>query len=852
MSCYTRLLRLLVPVFLISSAHGVVEDWFMDKGIIYQQSADGVQPSVAVNWTIEVAVETTDPGEIGTASISRVGSGVSHPLVFDDGEWTFDKFYQSEAAMNAEFPSNSDYTITIEGGSLGLVVQTFTLGAANYPNVPYLVGSDLSRVQSIDAESDFVFHWNSPGTFGNGALLEIDERQTNNEVGYYEFDGALPEEFLLAAAADSLEGGHSYEGYLSFQNVTDASGAGSFGTVGYIQHSRNLSFDLQTVLSPSVDAIVGAWQFGDGASDASGVLVFQANGVYFHAEDIPDGSGGDSDGIERGTYTWNEGSGVLTATPQVDTNGSIGLSHPNGTDIVEINGDTMSLTDNDETSFLQRVAFNSVNHIEGGWRICDNGGSNTGVLVFLDNGIYFHAEVDGVNDGMERGTYNWNPGTGVLASTQAVDTNGDNGLSDPLNGTDVATFPTPRVMEVFDGERFYLHRVTNAAVMPDWRLNKARNFNQAADNTAPTTAIFWDVHSQVETRNADDATTVSLSGGGLSSPVTYGLDDPGEWFYEKDYATENLLDTEFPDSQVYTITISGGELGTVSQEINIGGKDFPTIPYLVDAVFTDAQSIDPTLDFDLDWNTPSNSTDVSFVVSSLPNEGGTEFFDGYNLGLVAGTTIPAQSVPAGFHAYGYLEFSKFLNASNGAGGFGVSGFSSRHSITLDLPVNAMSASELVSGAAEEAGLMGASAEPDAIPFADGVENILKYAFNMDLSMADVSTLTPGSGNSGLPVFNVEGSGSATATASSSEGQFASRGPVGSEFKVEFIRRKGSGLTYTPKISTTLLPDSFSEMTGTETVSPVGTDGKFERVVVRQPYDPAVTPKAFGIVEVSGM
>lgn len=1040
----------------------------MDKGITYRQSADGVQPSTATGWFIEVIVQTSNSGDFGSVSISRVGSGDSHSLEFEDGEWVFDKEYQSQAEMDEEFPNGSNYTITANGGSLGPMVQIFTLGSANYPNIPFLTGVDLTRVQSIDAESNFVIHWNDPGSFGDGVFLELEERLTENYVGEFEFyDAPLPEEVLIPA--DTLEDGRAYVGYLGFENEVEVSGAGGFGTEGYILHFSELNFEIQTVLSSSLEAIVGAWQFGDGASNASGVLVFQADGVYYHIQDIPDGDPDMFDGMERGTYSWDQNSGQLTPTVQIDTNGEIGLSHPlgsftvsvngdfltiadgdgpgvlnrvaydsnslieggwsicdsgelnagvlifldngiyfhaesnggdegmergtyslnsgtgvltatqevdtnreiglsdpgNGTfvvdfpswrvmeifdgeqfflkrvnspsgeaveaivgawqfgdgapdnsgvlvfqsngvyfhaedkviapgefdgmergtytwieetgkllrtvevdtngesglshpfsgDFIAIDGDTMTITDpgvpNEDPTILQRVVYNPAARIEGGWRIIDNSGSNTGVFVFLNNGTYFHAEVEVGLTGVERGTYTWNQETGLLTSTQSLDTNGESGLSDPLNGTDVATFPTPRVMEIFDGERNYLHRVTNAAVMPDWRLNKGRNFNQLADDTMPTTPIFWDVYSQVFTRNPIDAAKVTLSGGGISGSIELSVseeDDPGEWTYDKDYENETFLDAEFPDNQVYTITVSGGELGTVSQEINIDAKDFPNVPYLTGTFFSDIQSLDPTEETLVVWNTPINETFVELAVSSLPGEDGDELFvESFPGGGATQSTLPVAAIPAGTQAYGYLEFSKFLSDTDGKGGFRVSGFTSRQSSTQDFPINAKSTIQLVSSAAEDAGLSEEDTEPDAIPFNDGVENILKYAFNMNLAGADVSTLESGSGNSGLPVFSLGESASAQASAAR-----ANADDLSTEFKVEYIRRVGSGLTYIPKVSTTLQNGSFTEMTGTETVSPIGTDGKFERVILSQPYDPAVTPKTFGRVEVSGL
>ncbi len=63
------------------------------------------------------------------------------------------------------------------------------------------------------------------------------------------------------------------------------------------------------------------------------------------------------------------------------------------------------------------------------------GSTGTGVLVFMDNGVYFHAESDNTADaqngqnGMERGTYTWNPGTDVFTSATIIDTNLQWGLS---------------------------------------------------------------------------------------------------------------------------------------------------------------------------------------------------------------------------------------------------------------------------------------------------------------------------------------------------------------------------------------------------------------------------------------
>lgn len=825
--------HLLAALLLTLPASAAVEDWFVTKVINYRQSADNTQPTSASAWIVEVAVLAA-PGDATGATIS--GTGISDNLTYEDGEWLLDKVYASEAAMNAEFPSNSSYTITLSGGTLGTLSQSFTLGPANYPAIPYLAGPDLTRAHSIDATNDFILHWNSPGPDANAIWLEISDTITDAEAADYWIDSdPLPTSQVINGG--TLNPGYTYEGDLGLVNSVENDGAGGFGVTGYLEHASSLVFDLNTVLSPAPQAIVGTWQFGNGAPDGSGVFVFQANGAYFHAEDIADEDEFGSDGMERGTYTWNENTGTLTITTGTDTNGEIGLSHPDGAFTASVDGDTLTLSDNSGPFTLSRIGISAGAPLAGGWQLCDNAGVNTGFIAFLNNATYFHAKINNGDPagatGIERGTYNYDSGTNFLTATSiTVDQNGEFGLSDPIIGHYEVSFPSPRVLDIYDGEDSTLHRISNASVLPDWRLNKGRTYNQTADNTAPSVAEFWDLYASVETRNATDATTVTLSGGNLPSPVTLTEDAPGDWTYEQDYTTQALLDADIPDSQNYTFTLSGGELGTISQTISSGSGSYPSIPHLTGTTFTDAQSIDPTEDFDFTWNAPAPiDAGVQFIVSSLPDEEGDELFAEFDSGS-SGSMLPALSLPVGQSAYGYLEFGITSTNSSGAGGFGTSGFSGRQSITYNFSIDALGSTALVSAAAADAGLSGPDAEALATPFSDGVENLIKYAFNMNLGGADVSTLTPGSGSSGLPVFELDASGPATV------------------FKVEFIRRKGSGLVYTAKSSPDLGAGSFVEMTGSVTVEDVVGNDQFERVTVSEPCDPSTTPRCFGIVEIS--
>lgn len=130
--------------------------------------------------------------------------------------------------------------------------------------------------------------------------------------------------------------------------------------------------------------------------------------------------------------------------------------------------------------------------------------------------------------------------------------------------------------------------------------------------------------------------------------------------------------------------------------------------------------------------------------------------------------------------------------------------------------------------AAASGLSGAAALPGAMPRADGVSNLLKYAFNLNPSAADSRVLQSATGTAGLPLFTL---------ASGSPQRL---------FKVEYLRRKNSGLVYSPEISTDMV--RFTAMQGSPTVASI--DDDWERVTLSMAVDPALTPKLFGRVSVS--
>jgi hypothetical protein len=229
--------------------------------------------------------------------------------------------------------------------------------------------------------------------------------------------------------------------------ITMTSGASSVSVAGVATppapmiKSTNSAFVMNRV-SDAINTIVGAWYTTDSQQHNIVITLF-TNGDYVEAEDGTSNPTGQS-GMERGTYTWNAASGVITTTcPLVDTNGQWGLSHQSlgtcsGSAVsAVVAGNTLTVDNGNQILSLTR-AIDATNPYVGSWSIITSQAHNV-VLTLFSSGRYVQTE-DGVSDaigqsGMERGTFSWNSSTGIFSSNcPSVDTNGGWGLSHQNNG----------------------------------------------------------------------------------------------------------------------------------------------------------------------------------------------------------------------------------------------------------------------------------------------------------------------------------------------------------------------------------------------------------------------------------
>lgn len=139
--------------------------------------------------------------------------------------------------------------------------------------------------------------------------------------------------------------------------------------------------------------------------------------------------------METGTLEWNPSTGQINPVIEVDTNGDLGLSNPNGGVAFTLRYDrtNVTLTESGVTNGenkLKRIST-TANNIQDNWF------NDTNALTFFSDGYYMYIDSLASDNcgtptpGVEYGKYTTTNGT-VVASQIIVDTTGCSGL---VNGT---------------------------------------------------------------------------------------------------------------------------------------------------------------------------------------------------------------------------------------------------------------------------------------------------------------------------------------------------------------------------------------------------------------------------------
>ena len=180
-----------------------------------------------------------------------------------------------------------------------------------------------------------------------------------------------------------------------------------------------------------------------------------------------------------------------------------------------------------------------------------------------------------------------------------------------------------------------------SAQVVHWRIVKGPGFLQTVDDTPPAPSTSWSVCAFLGTQNVGDATSVTISGGGISGSLAFVLDGD-EWVMEQDFPSQAAMNAVFPSGTQYTLVLSGGGLGTLTQLASFGPEQYPNTPFLTGTVFTDVQSVDPASPFPLTWSDPGPFTRASGVtVLQVFDLSDNDVFSEITGGATTAGTLPA-------------------------------------------------------------------------------------------------------------------------------------------------------------------------------------------------------------------
>ena len=143
--------------------------------------------------------------------------------------------------------------------------------------------------------------------------------------------------------------------------------------------------------------------------------------------------------LEIGKYSWNQSTGIVTVTNVYKTVNDLDAFPPMADgNTLTLDGDTLTLTDGDETFELTRLMPTQESPLQGGW-VMDGEDEK---VVFAFTGTHYLMGQKSPEDevgqpGAEVGTYVYNPETKEIVVQTLEDTNGQWGLSHPCAILDV-------------------------------------------------------------------------------------------------------------------------------------------------------------------------------------------------------------------------------------------------------------------------------------------------------------------------------------------------------------------------------------------------------------------------------
>lgn len=216
----------------------------------------------------------------------------------------------------------------------------------------------------------------------------------------------------------------------------------------------------------------------------------------------------------------------------------------------------------------------------------------------------------------------------------------------------------------------YFANGTYAASVTTYGVSKIYSFIQTTDtNVAPAgiNAYVFTAFARPSGPNSIVSGTVTVPSGGTPLALQHG----GRAFtYQAGFTSEAQLNKSFP-AGIYTLVFVGaGGLIDGSADLTLPDNAYPRSPRITN--FAAAQTVDPTKDFKLSWNSFSDAGLQDWVQFVLTDSVGAVLFQSDMLGpngplakTAIGISIPANTLRPGANS-AVVTFTYFLGADAGS------------------------------------------------------------------------------------------------------------------------------------------------------------------------------------------
>jgi hypothetical protein len=188
------------------------------KGIDYLQTEDGVPPSSPFLYYFDAMVQLD--GEMASGmTIETLTSSFEMSVLGTTWEAGVD--FPSATALENAVPELSVVTIESVGGTLGDRVQSVPVGAAVYPERPYLLGCGYSDLQNANPLLPITIRWSEPDENTTGISIGIYSEFVTGDVFCAELG---PEARMFTIPAGVLIDNAPHELIVEFSNTTQLTG----------------------------------------------------------------------------------------------------------------------------------------------------------------------------------------------------------------------------------------------------------------------------------------------------------------------------------------------------------------------------------------------------------------------------------------------------------------------------------------------------------------------------------------------------------------------------------------------------------------------------------------------------